>query len=95
MKWSIKMKFDDFCREMFSYIPSISGPSTAVAMHAPAISAHRDDEGMLAIYRYQTPIGWIAYDKSHRCYKAVTVGGEVCNFNTEEAALGFVHEQYA
>ena len=89
------MKCGEFCRELFSYIPKFSGPFTVVAMHVPAISAHRDDEGILAIYRYQSPIGWISYDRSHRCYKAVTVGGEVCNFNTEEAALGFVHEQYA
>jgi hypothetical protein len=89
------MKFDEFCREMFSYIPAISTPKPAVAATSPVISAHRDEDGVLSIYRYQTPIGWISYDRSHRCYKAITAGGDVCNFNNEDGALRFVHEQYA
>ena len=90
-----KMSFQSFLREMFSCKADIPASPKKSATQSPIISANRDEDGVLSICRGQTPIGWISFDKSQRCYKAVTAGGEVRNFTNEQAALGFVHEQYA
>ena len=88
------MSFQSFFLEMFSCKADMPASSKISATQSPIISASRDDDGVLSICRGQTPIGWISFDKSQRCYKAVTAGGEVRNFTNEQAALEFVYGQY-
>ena len=88
------MTLQSFLREMFSCKADIPTSSKTSVTQSPIMSANRDEDGVLSICRGQTPIGWISFDKSQRCYKAITAGGEVRNFTNEQAALEFVYGQY-
>ena len=80
--------------EMVTYVSKIPIGSKPASTPDSVMSAHRDADGVLAVFRGQHPVGWIVYNERRNNYKALTVGGEVRDFTNEQAALGFIHEQY-
>lgn len=89
-----KMSLKSLFWEMVTHVSKIPISLKPASTPDSVMSAHRDEDGVLSVFRGQHPVGWIVYNERRNNYKALTVGGEVRDFTNEQAALGFIHEQY-